>query len=188
MNKQFDYVENKRWFTLPNFVKQNLGGFTLIELLVSVAIILVMTGILVPNYYSIVGQFSLLRATHQMAQDLRRAQEMSASAHELSNGIVPPGYGIYLEENDENYILYADNDGDEEYKIDKDAVIQIIELDNIYIKNAPLSFLSVNFKGPEPTTKITNDLDSMIITLALRADITKEKKVIVYKTGLIYVE
>lgn len=111
---------------------------------------------------------------------------MASSAREFQ-GTVPPGYGIYLEKDDDAYVLYADKNGNEEYSGQTEKV-ETIKLDKIYIKNVSPVDLSINFKGPDPITKISGDMDSVTITLALEDDPEKTQKVIVNKAGLIYVE
>ena len=169
-------------------------SFSLVEALVGITIILTLSAILLPNYGAFSRQFSLLRSTYRLAQDLRRVQEMAISAKELPSEGVPPGYGIYLEmgSSQTSYRLYADTSplgGDERYDAG-DAIVETINLGKgVYIKEiSPLSPLSVNFKGPAPITTISGAASSAIISLALEADPESIQKVIVNKVGLIYVE
>lgn len=162
-------------------------AFTLVELIVAIAIIITMSAILLPNYQSVRKQFSLLHDIYALAQNLRMAQEMATATQELPDGSVPDGYGIYLVNNGQLYVLYADKDGNEAYTGVSENV-KTIDLENSYVKGISPSPLSINFKGPDPRTKITNDLSSILITLALKEDPIQEKKVRVYKSGLMYVE
>ena len=164
-------------------------GFTFIELLVSIAIIMLMSGILLPNYHLITEQLFILQAAYEFAQNLRVAQEMSASAREFPDGVVPSGYGIYLKNNDQSYILYADINGDQAYyEGGDDRIIKTIDMGGIRIQDASPSPVSINFEGPEPTTKITNDVNSIEIDIVLLDNPTKKQTIVVYKSGLIYVE
>ena len=173
------------------------GGFTMVELLVAMFIIVTMSAILLPNYRAFQRQFSLLQAAHILAQDLRTAQEMATSAKELASGEVPPGYGIYLAiATDEQYILYADTipaGGDQGYDPGEEVAtislgglikIKTIEKDSL----PPSAFVSINFKGPDPVTRITGDADTIIITIALKDEPSKEQKIFVNTFGLIYVQ
>ena len=74
-------------------------GFTFIELIISMFIILVLILISVPFYSSLRGQLNLTRAAVRMAQDFRKAQELTMSTQEYydiltGTYIIPSGgYG-----------------------------------------------------------------------------------------------
>ena len=74
-------------------------GFTLIELMIVTLIVALITAIVLINYRVGNRQLALNRSANKLAQDIRRAQEMamSATACEPCGGIVPPGFGIFLE-------------------------------------------------------------------------------------------
>jgi prepilin-type N-terminal cleavage/methylation domain-containing protein len=192
--------------------KTSQKGFTLIEVLVSIAIITILASILLPGYNSFRYRFALLRSSYKLSHDFRGAQEFSVSAKELPTLEVPPGYGIYLKKGltEKSYILYADNGpypygGNEEYDLNQDIPVETIKLESgVYIKDivtTPLgassssSELSVNFRGPDPLTKINGKINgetvsgetTAIITLGLTNDDTITQQVFVNKVGLIYV-
>jgi len=169
-----------------NFTKTS-GGFTIVETLVAIGIILILSTILVPNYKVFQEEFSLLRSAHKLSQDLRRAQEMATSAKELP-GQLPKGYGIYLRKGDTYYRLYADLDGDQEYDSGEEIELPIALENKVKIEEVSPSPLSINFKGPDPVTKILGDADSVTITLALETNPAKTQEVFVNKVGLIYVK
>ncbi|MFH1401523.1 MAG: hypothetical protein ABIG40_00995, partial [Parcubacteria group bacterium] len=92
-------------------------GTTLVEMLVIIAIIAILTLIVVSNYKTGSSQLSLQRSANKLAQDIRRAEEMAVSSRECQvcvPVVVPPSYGIYLDKDWKNYILFADN-GNGEY-------------------------------------------------------------------------
>ena len=199
------YLKEKR-FTLLNLRKANLTGlntrkanltgFTLIELVVVISIIVFMTAIVFFNYRAGQDQLALQRAASKLAQDIRKAQGMAMLSKwcEVCNR-VPFGYGLYLKEGDKEYLIYADNNldqGNEKYD-DDDVIVERIYLENkVYIKNVQPSQLSLNFRPPDPKTKISgievSEADSATITLSLETDPSKEKIIKVNKAGLIYVE
>jgi len=185
--------------------KTSQKGFTFIEVLVSIAIIMILASILLPGYRSFRYRFALLRSSYKLSHDFRGAQEISVSAKELSTLQVPPGYGIYLKKGllEKTYILYADDypsGGNEQYDLNQDTVVETIKLESgVYIKDivtTPLgtssNTLSVNFRGPDPLTKINavgtvSGETTAIITLGLTSDNSLTQQVFVNKVGLIYV-
>ncbi len=102
-------------------------SFTLIEITIVLGIIGLLAAIVLANYRGGERQFALLRSTHQLAQDLRRAEEMAISSQKTplgwdTEGEVFPrgGYGIYFKidpEEPEHYeiILFADCDREGDY-------------------------------------------------------------------------
>jgi len=173
-------------------------GFTLVELLTTIFIIVVLSTIAFLTNRQNIKQYTLLRSANKLAQDIRTAQQMAMTTKTCPvgtpycGGNIPKGYGIYLESGRIDYILYADIDGDEYYDSSDDVIIQIIPLESgVEIQSVNPSPLSINYKPPDPTTKISNgsiELDEGIITLVLQSDPLKTKTVKVNKFGLIQVE
>jgi len=98
-------------------------AFTLLEITVVVAIIGLLSVIVLANYRGGEKQSALLRSTHRLAQDLRRAEEMAISSRktpgeceQVEEGVFPKGgYGIHFEKDSDSYILFADCDGEGDY-------------------------------------------------------------------------
>lgn len=187
-------------------------GFTLIEFLVSITIVGILTAIFIPSYQKFQTHLSLQRSAIKLAQDVKVAQEMAVAAAECPkcpSGASNTGYGIYFDmSNDKQYRLYADTHivpplikGDEVFNT-LDTLLETIELeDKIFIHSItddlsiPISKVSVNFKPPDPETKINdtfNDIDGAFITLCIQgSDCTKVNNIMEIKintAGLIYVE
>lgn len=92
------------------FLRLSKRGFTLVELMVSVAIILVMTGILLENYPESSIRITLLNNTHTLALLLREAQ-VRGSAVDSSNYVIG-GYGILIDSaTSSQAILFGDSVG-----------------------------------------------------------------------------
>jgi prepilin-type N-terminal cleavage/methylation domain-containing protein len=179
-------------------------SFTLTEVLVVIAIIGFLTAIILPNFRAGEKQFALQRAAHELAQDIRRVQEMAMSAKECGEcgGATPAGYGIIFDIgwDDKKYILYADTQPPQgnEFYTPADTIIEppYIELEKgVYIQaiNTPPNKVGINFKPPDPETKIKyqesgGEIDEAIITLSLETDPAKTKLIKVNKAGLIYAE
>jgi len=178
------------------------AGFTLVEILVVVAVIFILSLIILPNYRSSTSQFTLARSAHKLAQDIRRVSEMAMSAKELPGGVMPAGgYGIFFDVSWDNkkYRLYADTQppGGNEFFTAADTIVEppYIELEKgvvIQSINTPANKVGINFKPPAPTVKIkysaTDEVGTVIITLALESDPTKTKTIKINKAGLIDVE
>ena len=160
-------------------------GFTLIELLVVTFLIFLLSAMVFLNYRGIDERFALERSTHKLSQDIRRASELAMSVKEL-NGTIPNGYGIYLVQGSTFYTLYADTSPDEKYTPGADIVVETIYLEKgIQIYNLSPALVSVNFKPPNPTVKISPASSEATITLSSIKDVSKTKTVKVNTAGLV---
>ena len=171
----------------------NQKSFTLVELLVVVAIIILLSAIILPDYRASVSQLTLARSAHKMAQDIRRAAEMAMSAKEWQGQIPSGGYGVHVNLSWQTYYkLYADKNGNEKYDGAGEEVETINLEKGVIIKGISPSSSSINFKPPAPIVKIKSEAgvesNSLTITLALEADLTKTRTIEVNKAGLIDVK
>jgi len=190
------------------------AGFTLIELTVVAAIIGLLAAVILANYREGERQSALLRSTHQLAQDLRRCEEMAISSQKTppgwdTEGEVFPrgGYGIYFKIDAEapkgyRIILFADCDGEGDYDDlptartcaeaelglgnSRDETIEALTLEEgVVIKTlSPSSPLSITFKPPDPEISILGG-DMATITLSLKDAPTITRTITVNKVGLI---
>jgi Tfp pilus assembly protein FimT len=165
-----------------------------VELLVIIGVIGILTLIIVPNYGAGGSQLALQRSANKLSQDIERAKEMAMSASECGAcGGVPKGYGIYLAQGATTYLLYADKVGtNDKYDAGQDVVIETISLERgVQVSSISPAPLSINFKPPDPTIKISNDVSEVnetTIILSLQADVSKTKNIKANKAGLIYAE
>jgi len=187
-----------------NCIKEK--GFTLVELLVVVFIISLLTAITLPNYRQGSRQLALDRATHKLAQEIRRAQEMAMSMQQSAGNL--EGYGIYFEKTSSgggyNIYLYADSsNGNEKYDSGEEIETIYKEDQGIYLEkgivikdiNAQGSNpdkISFNFRPPDPIVKLRTDTsvdyNTVTVFLSLKGDSTLIRKIIINKSGLIYAE
>ena len=169
------------------FVQKNkkIQAFTLIELIVVIAIIGIMLAIILPNYHKMREDYALFRASHRLAQDLRRAQEMALStiSHSCPGSSKLKGYGIIFTINsDDSYSLQAMCDSNPN-------LIKSIYLEKeVKISGLTASPLNVFFYPPDPMVDFSSGGDSVEITLSLRDGTGSPKHIIVNKAGLIYVQ
>jgi len=112
-NKIFDFLLSSKNNNISN------KGFTLAEVLIVIAIMLFLLPMVLTNYNAGDKQFSLYRSAHDLAQDLRNAQEMAMTGKttpvQFGENFPAGGYGLFFEDYKNSYILFADCDGDNEY-------------------------------------------------------------------------
>jgi prepilin-type N-terminal cleavage/methylation domain-containing protein len=165
-------------------------GFTLIEVLIVLAIIFILTSTTFPFYRTAQRQYIIENAAQKLAQDIRRVEEMAMAAKERPGAPVnfQRGYGIRLQTNSPNYILFADLNNNRNY--DPGEEIEISSLgENIRITNlSPGSPLTVVFLPPDPQAIITPSASLATITLSLSGSSTFQRRIVVNAIGLIYVE
>lgn len=173
-------------------------GFMLAEVLIVVAIIIVFTSVIMINHKEGQKRVLLERAAHKLAQDIRVAEEMTLSGRECPEcgGVDSESYGIYFEiDTPEQYIIYADKNGNEVYNPPPDdADIEIIALEKgVFIKNIDPnpSKISINFLPPDPTILMKwqgGDTNLTTIEIALKSDETKIRRIKINTAGLIEIE
>lgn len=165
-------------------------GFTLTELLVVIFIIILMTSIVLANYRRGEESLALERATHKLAQDLRRTAEMAVGGKEnpLTGEFPAGGWGLYFSGPDSSYILFADNNGNFQYDAG-DTSIETLFLGERGVRIQALSPgppLSIIFFPPDPTVTINpGPVNEATITLIQRGE-TREIKI--NRVGLIDIE
>jgi prepilin-type N-terminal cleavage/methylation domain-containing protein len=166
-------------------------GITLIEIIVVIFIIGIFSVILVSDFPKIQRQFALSRAAYKLGQDIRRAEDLGLSGVQMASGI--KGYGIFLNTFlvPNQYIIYADVNGDQKYNgnfifTDNDICSQariptadcVIEKVDVTKENYSLQikkilyagetinsgvgkYVDINFSPPDPTVKINEIPDGV---------------------------
>ncbi|MEF8847018.1 MAG: type II secretion system protein [Candidatus Paceibacterota bacterium] len=165
---------------------ENQKGLTLVELLVVTGIIMILSAVTIPNWNEGGERLKVMRATYQVHQDIRRAQELtlaSAECNECSCQL-PHGYGIHFEK-DDTYDLFGEcneyqEDGglEDPYEAPLEQKVQIhleegLEIEEIIGRTNGSSYaieeLTVNYRPPDPKVLIRdengNELQEGIIRL-----------------------
>jgi len=191
---------------VPNFKFQEKGT-TLIEIIAVITIITLFSMILIADFPKIIRQYAVSRSSYKLSQDIRRVEDLGLSGVQIEGQNSPVGgYGLYidLDDNEEQYIIYADNCSDTpdfEYIFGCDSIIETIGISEqqagIYIKriNGNISGLvnsaSINFTPPNPKVTITaSDIqnNSIDIVIGSSFDDSLERTVFVNNSGLIEVK
>jgi type II secretory pathway pseudopilin PulG len=160
-------------------------GFTLIELLVIAGIVIFLSALIIPFYKAGQSQFALQRASHKLAQDIRRAQEMAVSAKEFRGGAVAGGYGIYLQTGLNSYILFADVAENQMYDGSAEQVENCQLEKGVTISWLSPTPLNIVFSPPDP--EIFINLTAQLATIELASQ-GKKQQVTVNKAGLIEIK
>ena len=129
-------------------------GFTIPELLVVVAIIVLMTGLLLPNWRSGERTLALSRVVHKAGQDVRRAQELAlrAQAYTCLSGTIS-GYGVFFDQNSStSYTIFAECNANNTYDAGTDGIVETIQIESgIEIQSvSPGPQISIVFVPPVP--------------------------------------
>jgi type II secretory pathway pseudopilin PulG len=178
-------------------------GITLVEIIVSIFMITMFSTILIANFPKILKEFALSRVSYKLAQDLRRVEDLGLSGVQLTGGsgelVQAKGYGIYIDLSAspiEQYILYADSNGDQSYT-SGDYIIETIDITkenpNLLIKgveNISGDSTSINFTPPDPTVSIYNlcgSCQDISIVIGLDSE-NSEREVSINTSGLIKVK
>ena len=177
-------------------------GITIIELAVVIFIVGLFAVISISDFPKIQKGFALSRTAHKLAQDIKRAQDLSLSGVRVFEPTY--GYGVYLSAGKLEYVIYDDiNPSYFGYIIEDNVVDTIIvdqeksgvfikEIVNEVIGNKIGSAVSINFTPPDPIINITDEEENVYrkigIILGLKSDSSVSKIIWVNTSGLIDVQ
>ncbi|MDD5606319.1 MAG: type II secretion system protein [Candidatus Pacebacteria bacterium] len=147
-------------------------AFTLVELLVVLSIIVIMTAVIIVNYRPGERTINLQREGVKLSQNVRKVQAMLGSNWEACSGQenYEYSYGLFLDVEQEQYIIFADCDGNKEYNEEQDGIVEIIELEkdieiaSIKYGEEETNILSIVFVLPDPTVYFSPSADYADIT------------------------
>jgi len=90
-------------------------GFTLVELVVLMAVIVIISGIVFLNLRENEGNLALQRAADVVTQNISQAKINSLGNKSHGGTISAGGFGIYLEQNRADIVIFADCDEDGDF-------------------------------------------------------------------------
>ena len=165
-------------------------AFTIIEMVVVIGIILMITGLILPNYRLNDKQLALERSIHKTAQDLRRIQGMAISAKEYDCGPQKlKGYGISFLDNTDYYSVMArcvngDINDNLTERINLETGIKIKEIKK---GNTVVNSLNVFFYPPDPETDIGRE-SRVSVTLSIESSPSQTRTIEINKIGVISIK
>ena len=166
------------------------SGFSIIELVVSVAIIGMMAGLFFTNYRGGGIKTDLIGTVQKLASDIRLAQNFSLGTKEF-NGITPRGgWGVHIDNNSNNYFIFADDNGNYEYDEDNDEKYSTIQLPaNLIINDinvdSVVTYVDIVFLPPDPQVYINTEVNKNV-EITVQENINQNtKRVVVNFLGLI---
>lgn len=178
---------------------KNEGGFSLIELLVSIAILVVVSGLVFFNQSGFNNSVLIENLAYEISLTIRQAQSYGLQSREAGTGTddFMAGYGVYFSlATPDQIILYAD-DGIENkvYDASSDTIIDTLKMTNgsqvvklCTSQNCVTSIntLDISFIRPNPTAYInTSNSYGEVYIRSLK---NEEKKVTINKIGQISID
>jgi len=132
-------------------------GFSLVEMLVVIFIVVLISATLIVNWRKNEKQYLLQRAAQNIAQDIRKVQDMALNGTKYENQI-PYSYGIFFDKNKKkSYQLFGDLNNNNTYQtsdMEIGAEVSIesgIEIDSL---SSGAQNLNIAFPIPDGFTKI----------------------------------
>jgi prepilin-type N-terminal cleavage/methylation domain-containing protein len=168
-------------------LNEKIRAFTLIELLIVISLIAFFSAFVVFNKGKSQASLNLERASFQIAQSIRKAEELAIAA-QFFNGSYPiGGYGVYFEEGSSFYSIFADVNQNGNYS--EGELVESIALENMITISdlSPSSPSVVIFKAPDPTVVLPGSSSSISITISA-TNIDLEKTISVNSLGVIEIQ
>lgn len=189
-------------------MKNSKAGFSLVELLMVVTIIILMSTIVLVSFRSGQDQFTLQRAAHLLAQDIRRAQELAMRAEDFHGTVSRGGFGVHLTTGASSYVLFADCDNGRDFDLTGSATSCVtattasggsfpeqlesrtFEAGVTITSITPAASSTIVFIPPRPVTQIRSGgsvVTSTTITLGI-SGLAQTQRVFINNAGLITIE
>ncbi len=201
----------------PTFNKQTkklihkTSGFTVIELMVTIAIVVLVTGLIMIQYSSFNNSVLLRNQAYLTAFDVREAQSLAVSV-KGQGAQFREEYGLYFEMNTPTtYKLFQDNTANGNhvparfnvgeqigvpYRVDPRFIVKDICATNgasrtCYRQDAALNTIAISFRRPDFEASFYSPSKTNIQSVEIifgTENSTIERSVIIYKTGQVSVD
>ncbi|MCK5413640.1 MAG: prepilin-type N-terminal cleavage/methylation domain-containing protein [Candidatus Pacebacteria bacterium] len=155
----------------------NKFGFSLIELMTVIAIVGIMTSIVVPYYTRNRDSKALSFGIEQIISDIRLVQNYAFSTLEADGSYPVGGYGINFLIDSNEYIIFADQDGNMEYNSGDDIVNTIklsrgVKVVSLKINGTEDSNGEIDLVFTPPYGKVFIDTQNQISSNFINLEIT----------------
>lgn len=183
-------------------------GFTVIELMVTIAIVVLVTGLIMIQYSSFNNSVLLRNQAYITAFDVREAQSLAVGV-KGQGAEFREEYGLYFDmDTQTNYLLFQDNGDDYParynnsekigipYRVDPRFIIKDICATNnssrtCYRQDPSLRNIAVSFRRPDFEASFYSPSKTNIQSAEIifgTENGTTERSVIIYKTGQVSVD
>ncbi|MEA2112537.1 MAG: prepilin-type N-terminal cleavage/methylation domain-containing protein [Patescibacteria group bacterium] len=184
---------------MNNLKLKNNRGFSLIELLVSIAILVIVSGLVFFNQSGFNNNVLLENLTYEISLTIRQAQSYGLQSKESSLGDFEAGFGVFFDMSiNDNMILYADNNKNHLYDSGSDTIVDTLKLKNSNIierlcVGSPCidtNILDISFVRPNPTAYINTSVivNRDIAEIYIKSPQLQETRIVVNKIGQISIE
>lgn len=181
-------------FLKPNKTEK---GFGLTELLVTIAMIMILSGVVFMDFNGAAKTLAIQRSAYKMAQDVRKTQGLMGTtdlkckkfgAGDEFSVNYKYGYGISFSKGTASYFIFSDCDGNKNFDAN-DEVLETINFENhlavsdIRIDASSTSSAVVVFTPPDPSIDITPNPTSGYVDIIIKVDTTSQTKDITINKG-----
>ena len=162
---------------IKQYKLNNKFGFSLIELMTVIAIIGIMTSIAVPYYTQNRDSKALSFGMEQIVSDIRMVQNYAYSILETGGSYPSGGYGVNFLVDSNEYIIFADKDGDMEYSgvNEKVSLVKLsrgVKIVSLKINGTEDSNGEINLVFTPPYGKVFIDTKNQISSNFINLEIT----------------
>jgi len=174
-------------------------GFSLIELLVSIAILVIVSGIVFFNQSGFNNNVLLENLAYEISLTIRQAQSYGLQSRETGTGSddFTAGYGVYFDlDNPDKLVLYLDENKNHIYdlgetEVDSLKITSGSEITELCVgADCTATKLSISFIRPDPTAYISNNNTSLESTgkITLTSRKSEEKVISINRLGQISID